>query len=133
MKSLPLILALAALSLVPVLPSCTYTQVLERQEDGMAMLSESLVQVSDKASADAAADAVRRYGHLLRSDISTLLGAGRPSLLQLAQLRYRYKDSSLNADAKSVLREYFRIFSRQYYGSTALRQAFSDMMKPSRG
>ncbi len=98
----------------------------------MAMLLEALVHVNDKASADAAAQAVRRYGHLLRHDIDPLLGAGRSSLMRLAQLRDRYKDSSLNSDAKGVLREYFRIFSQGFYSSAALRRSFSDMMKPKR-
>ncbi len=97
----------------------------------MAALRESLVHVNDKATADAAATTVTRYGSLLRSDIQTILGNGRPSLLQLAMLRKSYQNSAISAEAKGVLREYFRISSQGYYGSNTLRQSFIDMLKSS--
>ncbi len=127
-----LIIALAALSLVPLLPSCTYSQVLHRQENGMALMREALVHVNDRASADAAATTVDRYGNQLRSDIGTILGNGRPSLLQLAMLRKSYQNSSISTEAKGVLREYFRIASQGYYGSDSLRQSFLNMLKGNR-
>ncbi len=132
MKFSHLILALALFSLVPTLPSCTYSQVLHRQENGMALLREALVQANNKSSADVAAIAVRRYGSLLHEDLNTLLDNGRPSFIQLAMLRKSYQNSAISAEAKGVLREFFRLYSQGFYGSTELRQAFLDMLKFNR-
>ncbi len=129
MKLCHFFLAFATLSLAPLLPSCTYSQILNRQEDGMARLNNALANVQDKASADAAAPVVRQYGALLRKDMETLLSNGRPSLIQLALLRKTYQNSNMSFESKNALREFFRIYAQSYYGSTDLRQAFIDMLK----
>ncbi len=123
MKFRYLILAVAALSFAPVLPSCTYSQMLSRQEDGMAKLNATLAGVNSLATADAAAPVVRQYGGQLRQDISTLISNGRPSLLQLAMLRNSYQNSNIKQESKNALTELFRIYGQSFYGSTALRQA----------
>ena len=128
MKLYPLILALATLTPLPTLPSCTYSMMVHRQENGLAKLHRALANAQDKASADAAAPAVREYGSLLRSDIDTLIANGKPSLIQLALLRNSYQNSNLSAEAKSTLHEFFRIYGQSFYGSTELRQAFIDML-----
>ncbi len=129
MKFYSLLLALATLTLLPTLPSCTYSQMVSRQEDGMAKLNRALANAQDKASADAAAPVVREYGSLLRSDIDKLVANGKPSLIQLALLRNSYQNSNLSAEAKSALREFFRIYGQSFYGSTELRQSFIDLLK----
>ncbi len=131
MKFRYLILAVAALSFAPVLPSCTYSQMLTRQEDGMATLNRALAGVKDLATADAAAPAVRQYGSVLRQDISTLMSNGRPSLIQLAMLRNSYQNSNIKQESKNALRELFRIYGQSFYGSTALRQAVVDVLLKS--
>ncbi len=131
MKLRYLILALAALSMAPVLPSCTYSQMVVRQEDGMATLNRALANVQDKTTADAAVPAVRQYGSLLRQDISKLMANGRPSLIQLALLKKSYQNSNIKMESKNALRELFRIYGQGFYGSTELRQAFIDMLKPT--
>ncbi len=131
MKLRYLILAMAALSLAPVLPSCTYSQMVARQEDGMVTLNRALTNVQDKATADAAAPAVRQYGALLRQDIVSLFSNGRPSLMQLLLLKNSYQNSNLKAESKTALREFFRIYSQGFYGSDELRQSFIDMLKGS--
>ncbi len=123
-----LLLAAAALSLAPVLPSCTYSQMLSRQEDGMAKLNTTLASVNSLTTADAAAPVVRQYGAELRQDINTLVTNGRPSLLQLAMLRNSYQNSNIKQESKDALRELFRIYGRSFYGSTALRQAVVDVL-----
>ncbi len=128
MKFRYFILALAFITLTPVMPSCTYSQMLTRQEDGMVTLNKALASVQDKTSADAAAPVVRQYGALLRQDISTLIANGRPTLIQLALLRKSYQNSNIKQESKTALRELFRIYSQRYYGSTELRQAFIDAL-----
>ncbi len=128
MKFRYLILAMAALSVAPVLPSCTYSQMLTRQEDGMAQLNAALAGVKDKATADAAAPVVRQYGSVLRQDVSTLLSNGSPSLLQLAMLKNSYQNSNIKQESKNALGELFRIYGQGFYGSTELRQAFIDIL-----
>ncbi len=129
MKFRYLILAMAALSVAPLLPSCTYSQMVTRQEDGMVTLNRALANVHDKTTADAAAPAVRQYGSLLRQDIVTLFSNGRPSLMQLLLLKNSYQNSNLKAESKTALREFFRIYSQSFYGSEELRQSFIDMLK----
>ena len=122
---------LLVLTLMPVLPSCTYSQILSHQEDGMAKLNSALAGVQDKATADAAAPVVRQYGTLLRQDISSLVSNGRPSLIQLALLKTTYQNSNIKQESKNTLREFFRIYGQSFYGSTELRQAVIDMLKTS--
>ncbi len=129
MKLRYLLLAAAVLCLAPVLPSCTYSQMISQHEDGMASLNKALAGVQDKATADAAARTVRQYGALLRQDMGALISNGRPSLIQLALLRKNYQSSNIKQESKNALREFFRIYSQGYYGSTSLRQAFIDMLK----
>ncbi len=129
MKFRYLFLALAALTVAPLMPSCTYSQMVMRQEDGMTKLNRALANVQDKASADAAAPVVQQYGSLLRQDMGTLISNGRPSLIQLALLKKTYQTSNISSESKSVLREFFRIYGQGYYGSTALRQAFITMLR----
>ncbi len=133
MKFHYLLLAVATLSLAPVLPSCMYSQMLNRQEDGMATLNRTLASVQDKATADAAAPAVRQYGAVLRQDIGKIFANGRPSLIQLAMLKNSYQNSNIKQESKSALGELFRIYSQGFYGSTELRQAFLDLLKPDTG
>ncbi len=127
----PLILALAVLSLAPVLPSCSFSQVAQRQEKGLVRLNRSLASVQDRRTADAAAPVVREYGALLRADINELNPNGMASLIQLARLRKTYMNSNISLEAKGSLREFFRIYGQRYYGSTTLRQAFIDILKPA--
>ncbi len=125
MKLRYLILAVAALGVAPMmLPSCTYSNVLIRQESGMVKLNRALANVKDKATADAAAPVVRQYGAQLKQDIMTLLSNGRPSLIQLAMLRATYQNSNIRQESKNALRELFRVYGQSFYGSAALRQAF---------
>ncbi len=125
------LLALAALSIAPVLPSCTYSQMVTRQEDGMTKLNRALANVKDAAPANAAAPGESQDGSLLRQDISSLLSNGRPSLIQLALLKNSYQNSNLKQESKSALTEFFRIYGQSFYGSTTLRQSFIDMLKPT--
>ncbi len=129
MKFRSLLLAAAVLSLAPALPSCVCQQIVTRQEDGMAKLNSALTKVQDKASADAAALAVSKYGTLLRRDMGTLLANGRPSLIQLALLKKTYQNSNIRLETKNALGEFFRIYGQGYYGSTTLRKAFIDMLR----
>ncbi len=130
MKSRYLILALATLCFAPMLPSCSpYSQMLIRQEDGMVQLNRALASVQDQASADAAAPVVQQYGSLLRQDIISLFSNGRPTLIQLLLLKNTYQNSNIKAESKSALREFFRIYGQSFYGSTALRQSFIDMLR----
>ncbi len=128
MKFRYLFLALSALCVAPLLPSCTYSQILQRQENGIASLNRVLAGVQDKTSADAAAPAVRLYGSELRQDISTLISNGRPSLVQLAMLKQSYQNSNIKQESKSALSELFRLYGQGFYGSTELRQAFLDTL-----
>ncbi len=128
MKLRYLLLALAALSFAPVLPSCTYSQILNRQENGIAILNRTLAAVQNRTTADAAAPVVRQYGSVLRQDISTLLSNGRPSLIQLAMLKNSYQNSNIKQESKEALRELFRIYGQSFYGSTSLRQAVVDVL-----
>ncbi len=130
MKTRFLILALAALSFAPLMPSCNpYSQMVARQEDGMAKLNSALANVQDRASADAAAPVVQQYGSLLRQDVISLFSNGRPSLMQLLLLKNSYQNSNIRTESKSALREFFRIYGQGFYGSTTLRQAFIDMLR----
>ncbi len=125
MKLHYLILAVAALGVAPVmLPSCTYSNVLIRQESGMAKLNRTLAGVKDKATADAAAPVVRQYGTQLKQDVAAILSNGKPSLIQLAMLRASYQNSNIKQESKNALRELFRVYGQGFYGSTDLRQAF---------
>lgn len=128
-KELIPVVALAALSSFSVLPSCTYSQVVNRQEDGLATLTQKLAQVNDKASADAAAPAVRAYGSLLMSDVRTITANGRPSLIELLMLKNSYRNSTLKQQSKSCLAQVFRIVANRYYGSDELRSAFVQMLR----
>ncbi len=128
MKFRYLILVLAALSVSPLLPSCTYSQILHRQEDGLATLNRTLSAVQNKTTADAAAPVVRQYGSELRQDISTLISNGKPNLVQLALLKQSYQNSNIKQESKNVLAQFFRIYGQGFYGSTELRQACLDVM-----
>lgn len=121
--------ALAALSSLSVLPSCTYSRIVNRQEDGLATLSQTLSGVNDKASADAAAAAVRNYGSLLMGDVKTITANGRPSLIELLMLKNSYQNSSLKQQSKACLSQVFRIAAQRYYGSDELRSAFVQMLR----
>jgi len=123
-KALLPVVALATLSTLSLLPSCTYSQIVNRQEDGLASLTQTLSGVRDKASADAAAPAVRNYGSLLLSDVKTITANGRPSLLELLMLKNSYQNSTLKQQSKSCLAQVFRIAAQRYYGSDELRSAF---------
>ncbi len=128
-----LIPALALLACAPLATSsCSYSQVLHRQESGLAKLRSSLAQAQDRASADAAALAVDRYGSLLHEDLRTLVSNGRPSLIQLALLKNSYMDSAISAEAKGALAEFFRLYGQGFYGSSALRQAFLNVIRGCR-
>lgn len=120
---------LAALPLLSTLPSCTYSQVVHRQEDGLATLAQTLSGVSDKASADAAAPAVRNYGSLLMSDVKNVLANGSPSLIELLMLKNSYQNSTLKQQSKACLSQVFRIAAQRYYGSDELRSAFVNMLR----
>ncbi len=128
MKFRYLILAMAALSVAPVLPSCTYSQILERQEDSMVTLNRVLSNVHDKTTADAAAPVVRLYGSQLRQDISKIVSNGKPNLVQLAMLKQSYQSSNIKAESKSVLTQLFRIYGQGFYGSTELKQAVLELL-----
>ncbi len=131
MKLRFLFLALAALTLAPVLPSCTYSQVLHNQENNMAMLNRTLANVQDKTTADAAAPVVRMCGSELRQDISKIVANGKPNVVQLAMLKQSYQNSNIKAESKSALTQLFRIYGQGFYGSTELKQAFLDMLLKS--
>lgn len=128
-KALIPLVAVAALSAVSFIPSCTYSQVVNRQEDGLTTLTNRLMQVNDRASADAAAPAVRAYGQLLMSDVRTITANGRPSLMELLVLKSSYQNSNLKAQSKSCLAQFFRIAANRYYGSEELRSAFTQMLR----
>ena len=122
------ILSLAAL--LAALPSCQsyYGQTIARQTDGLTLLNDALSNVNDKATADAAALEVDRYGTLLMQDIRGLLAHGKPNLLELYLLKNSYQDSNLKPMAKATLAQLFRLYGQGFYGSAALRQSFVNQL-----
>lgn len=128
-KALIPVVALATFPTLSILPSCTYSQIVNRQEDGLATLAQTLSGVTDKASADAAAPAVRNYGSLLMSDVQTITANGCPSLLELLMLKNSYRNSTLKQQSKTCLSQVFRIAAQRYYGSDELRSAFVQVLR----
>lgn len=118
-----LIAGIALCAAISTMPSCTYSNALQRQESGLAALNRSLSAVQDQASADAAASAVRLYGSQLSSDLNILFKNGKPSLLELLMLRNSYQNSNISTEGKNVLGQLIRIGSNGFYNSTDLRNA----------
>lgn len=118
-----LIAGIALCAAMSTMPSCTYSNALQRQESGLAALNRSLSAVQDQASADAAASAVRLYGSQLASDLNILFKNGKPSLLELLMLKNSYQNSNISTEGKNVLGQLIRIGSNGFYNSTDLRNA----------
>lgn len=112
---------------VTVLPSCQgfYTQMASREADGLAALHATLAGVNDTQSADRAAASVDEYGSVLMEDIKGLFSHGRPNLLELYLLKNDYRQSNLKPVARETLTEVFRLYRNNFYGSQALRLAFT--------
>lgn len=118
-----LLLALGMLAPLATMTGCTYSQVLNRQESALARLNRSLAAVHDRASAQAAIPAVNRYGRVLSEDLNTLFANGKPTWLELLMLKNSYQNSNISSEAKTSLREIFRIAQANFYGCTELRNA----------
>lgn len=116
--------SLALMAQMLTMTSCTtYSQVLRHQQSELALLNQSLMAVQDRATAQAAIPAVQRYGAVLSQDLDRIFDNGRPTLLELLELRNTYQNSSISAEAKTSLREIFRIVRANFYGCPELRQA----------
>lgn len=101
----------------------TYSQVLLHQQSEIALLNQSLMAVQNYETAQAAIPAVQRYGNVLSRDLDRIFDNGKPTLLELLALKNTYQNSSLSTEAKTSLREIFRIARANFYGCTELRRA----------
>ncbi len=104
--------------------SCSsfYGSVVDNQVKQIESLNTMLAGVNDRASADAAAGQLDRYGEGFAEVFKGISSSGKPSILELLRMKSQLESQATSDAARELITQCVRLGVNNFYGSELLKQ-----------